>query len=162
MTWKQILFVLTFMVPLIGVARLGDTEAELIERFGQPKSRSNHHVVAQGKSWVLGQALSFRQDDWHVHCYIVDGRCMRISYAKPGDWSEAQIQQVLSSNSQGVRWAEGTPPSQAKSRRAWKRNDGSTAEWTKAGFSLTWNAYEKAKAVLEERAKVEARKIPKI
>lgn len=161
MTWKHGL--LAFLaIATLAQARLGDTEAELIQRFGEPKLRSKHHVLTQGKSWVLGPALFFKQSDWSIQCDLVEGRCMRISYSKPGDWSEEQVQLVLSSNSQGVRWNEGPEPSIAKLKRTWKRNDGSTAVWTRSGMSLTWIAYEKAKAAVEERAKGEAKKMPRI
>lgn len=159
---RILILAVVWFVPVLAVARLGETEAELVNRFGEPKLRSKHHVTAQGKSWVLGPVLFFKQDDWSIHCYMVEGRCMRISYAKPGDWTETQIQQVLNSNSQGVRWGEGSKPSTVQFKRSWKRNDGSTAEWTRSGMSLTWIAYDRAKAAVEERAKAEAKKMPQI
>ena len=77
---------------------------ELITRFGDPTARSHHVVFAQGKLIEMGPILNFRKADWNISCDLVDGRCMRISHSKPGDWSEDQIQFVLAANSQGVKW----------------------------------------------------------
>jgi hypothetical protein len=152
---------------LLGVpftfARLGETEAELIQRFGKPGSQSQHFVFTQGKMQAFGPALFFRQDDWSIQCDLVDGRCMRISYSKPGDWSGDQIMLVLSSNAQGAKWTENSKPSIASIKRTWLRVDGSTATWQKgAGMSLVWDAYNTAKAKFEEREKVASKKKPKI
>ncbi len=88
---------------------------------------------------------------------------MRISYSKPGDWSEDQIRLVLSTNNQGATWTETTKPSLAAFQRTWKRSDGSTATWQKGlSMSLVWQAYDVAKAKVEERAKVAAKAKPKI
>jgi hypothetical protein len=145
-------------------ARLGDTETELVKRFGSPTSVSKHYIYAQGQMLALGPNYIFRQDDWSISCNVIDGRCMQISYSKPGDWTEEQIQLVLSSNSQGAKWTETSKPGSAKYSRTWKRNDGSTATWQKgSGMSLTWSAYDKAKKAAEERARVQsAIKKPKI
>lgn len=87
---------------------------------------------------------------------------MRISYSKPGDWSEDQIRLVLNTNTQGASWTETSKPSTAKFQRTWKRTDGSTATWMGTGMTLVWDAYNVKKAAVEERAKVEAKKKPKI
>ena len=144
-------------------ARLGDTEAELGKRFGKPSLRSMHSIIAQGKSREMGPVFFFKQDDWSISCYLVDGRCMRIGYAKPGDWSEDQIRLVLDTNSQGAAWSESSKPMIASLQRTWRRSDGSTAEWNKGqGMVLVWSAYNVAKAKLEEQAKIEGMKKPKI
>lgn len=145
------------------VARLGETEAELIKRFGTPSGRSSHSIFAQGKVIDMGPVISFRQDEWSISCDLVDGKCMRISYSKPGEWSEDQISLVLNTNTQGASWTETTQPMTSKWHRTWKRIDGSTATWQLgSGMSLVWDAYNVKKAAIEERAKVEAKKKPKI
>ncbi len=144
-------------------ARLGETDAELIKRFGAPTSVSKHSIIAQSKFIELGPTYSFRQDDWSISCDLIEGRCVRISYAKPGDWSEDQIQLVLNSNGQGAKWNENSKASIAMLQRTWRRIDGSTATWSKGGgMYLVWDAYNKAKAKAEEQAKVAAKKKPKI
>lgn len=146
-----------------GQARLGETEKQLIERFGPPRLQAQHSIIAQGKIIPLGPQLHFAEGDWRIVCDIVDGKCLRIAYSKQGDWTEDQFQLVLNNNSQGSKWVEITKPSIAKLQREWKRGDGSTGKWTKVtGFALTWDAYKKAKAKAEERARVEASRKPKI
>lgn len=143
-------------------ARLGEIEAELVTRFGSPTGRSNHSIYAQGKSIQMGPVLVFRQDDWSISCDLIDGRCVRINYSKRGDWSEEQIQLVLTSNSQGAKWELTSKPSANRYHRTWRRTDGSYADWRPTGMSLTWDAYEKAKAKAEEAARVAAMQKPKI
>jgi hypothetical protein len=157
---------LVFMYGLLAViasARLGDTEAELVERFGKPTMHSKHFIFAQGKQREMGPTLHFRLDEWSISCDLVDGRCMRIGYAKPGGWTEDQIRLVLSTNSQGAAWTETSKPMIAKLQRSWHRSDGSMANWNLGqGMNLVWNAYNVAKVKLEEQAKVEGMKKPKI
>lgn len=157
---------LVFMFGVLTVtasARLGDTEAELVKRFGEPTGRSKHSIITQGKLLEMGPVLFFKQDDWSISCDLVDGRCMRIGYSKPGDWTEDQIRLVLNTNSQGAAWTVTTKPSIAKLQRTWRRSDGSTATWNKmGGMNLVWSAYEVAKKKAEDRAKVQGMKKPKI
>lgn len=145
-------------------ARLGDSEAELLKRFGDPIRRSGHMISAQGKSYEMGRRFIFKQDDWTITCIVVDGRCMKIQYGKRGDWTEEQFQLVLSANSQGTAWTETSKASVAKMLRSWKRSDGSIAQWSKpeGSIELTWSAYDRAKAAVETRAKAESSKKPKI
>ena len=145
-------------------ARLGETEAELFKRFGMTKTISHHVTFAQGKMITLGPTLFFKQDDWSIQCDMIDGRCMRILYHKPGDWTSDQIQLVMNSNTQGAKWTETSKQSVISLQRTWRRSDGSTATWGKGtGIQITWSAYEKAKKAAEEKARVEsAAKKPKI
>ena len=164
MTWKSgplLKFILFVLLLTTAQARLGDREEEMIERFGKPTSRSKHWVHAQGKSFELGPKLTFNQDDWFISCDLIDGRCVRISYSKPGDWTEDHIRTVLTANAQGAIWKENSR--NPKMRRDWSRSDGSTAAWSViGGMDLTWDAYNKAKATVEERARVAAKKKPKL
>jgi hypothetical protein len=147
---------------LLAHARLGETEAEMIARFGQPALRGKHSTIAQGKSWDLGPSFYFKQDDWQIHCDLVDGRCVRIRYGKKGDWTDEQFQLVLAYNSQGTKWTENSKPG-SKSVRSWKRSDGATADWIKGGnMKMTVPAYDRAKEVVEAKAKAEASKKPRV
>lgn len=149
--------------PLFAEARLGETEAELVARFGKPQMRARHNVIAQGRITELGPQLHFREGDWRIVCDLFDGRCMRITYSKRGDWTEDQFQTVLNANGQGSRWSETTKKGIEKLQRSWRRADGSEAKWSAiTGITLTWEAYNRAKATAEERARVEASRKPKI
>lgn len=157
------LFALLLTVPLVASARLGETEAQLVARFGEPVMRSMHNIIAQGKIIPLGPRLYFREGDWSIDRDLVDSRCLRISYHKPGDWTEEQIRTVLSANDQGSQWVEQSKSQIAKLQRNWRRTDSSTAEWGKGtGMTLTWVAYLTAKAKAEERARIESSRQPKI
>ena len=143
-------------------ARLGETEAQLLARFGKPVMSSKHSVAAQGRMWELGPSHTFRQDDWNITCDLVDGRCARIAYGKRGDWTEEQIQLVLGSNSQGVKWTE-TTKGDRKLARTWKRADGGEAAWHLGlGMRMVVPAYDRAKQVIEAKAKAAASQKPKI
>jgi hypothetical protein len=156
---------LLLLLPLLltaGHARLGDTERELIARFGQPTFRSSDQIAAQGRMWELGPRFSFQQADWRISCVLVDGRCAAIEYGKAGEWTDEQIQLVLGTNSQGTRWIE-TTKGIPKHNRSWKRADGATAAWTSyGGFKLVVPAYDRARQVIEAKAKAAASQKPKI
>src|SRR5438874_1394864 len=96
--------VLFLSAATLAQARLGETEKQLVERFGAPGSRSRHSIIAQGRIWELGPTLNFKQNDWQISCDLVDERVVRIQYQKVGEWTEDQIQAVLNSNSQGDKW----------------------------------------------------------
>ena len=151
---KSFLGLLFFLSALASAhARLGETETEMIARFGQPALRSKHSTIAQGKSWDLGPSFYFRQDDWQIHCDLIDGRCVRIRYGKVGDWTEEQIQLVLAYNCQGIKWTETSNQSLTKLKRTWKRSDGATAEWNHgSGMKMVVPAYDRAKQVVEAKA----------
>jgi hypothetical protein len=149
-------------ITATALARVGEAEKELVMRFGTPIARSEHIVVAQGKIWKLGPTLVFRQDDWSITCDLVDGRVVRESYGKSGEWTEAHIQTVLNANAQGATWTEINKGSN-RSQRTWRRTDGATASWIIVrGMRIVVPAYERAKVLAESKAKAEANKPAKI
>lgn len=124
---------------------------------------AQHNIISQGKIIPLGPQLHFREGDWRITCDMINGRCMRINYAKRGDWTEEQYQTILSANSQASPWTDTSTKSISKLQRTWRRADGSAAKWAAGiGMTLTWDAYRKAKAKAEDRARVEASRKPKI
>lgn len=158
-----ILVLALFALCSSAYCRLGETERELTTRFGAPVLNSPNSVIAQGKVLAFGRRLVFRQGDWSIACDVVDGKCLRIRYSHPGDWTEDQIETVLNSNGQGAKWTETSKANVAKLQRSWKRTDASVAVWQKGqGMTVTWDVYEKAKAKLEEQARVKAAQKPKI
>jgi hypothetical protein len=134
-------------------ARLGETENELIKRFGSPTSRGSHSASFEGRRYDLGPTMRFRQDDWSISCDLIDGRCVRVSYGKTGSWTQDQISAVLNANAQGDKWTETTAPNVKGIARTWKRGDGAIASWNVvAGLTMTSPVYERAKAVAEAKA----------
>ncbi len=156
-----VLFALLLAVS--GQARLGETEEEMVARFGEPTNRGQHFAWLQGKNWNLGPSLTFKQDDLRITADLVDGGCVHIRYGKLGDWTEDQVKMVLAYSGQGAAWVETSKPNFAKVLRTWKRSDGGAARWrTGVGFELENPAYGRAKAVAEAKAKVGASGKPKI
>lgn len=155
------------IIALIGLvtpvfARIGETEDQLLKRFGEPTSRSRQIHRAQGRSYDLGPTLDFKQEDWRISCDLIDGRCARIVYVKTNQWTEAHFQTVLNANTQGGTWTEMSKPGITAMLRQWKRSDGGVARWSIGSMTITVPAYERAVAVAEAKAKAAAGKPAKI
>jgi hypothetical protein len=160
---KPYLYVLLVVLPSVAFARLGETESELVGRFGAATSRSKEITLTQGKVVDFGVKLTFRQGDWTIECAIIDGRSAREVYHHPGDWTQDQFTTVLASNAQGAKWADVSKESVRKLARKWRREDGATAIWQMGvAMSITHPAYARAKANAEAKAKSDAERIPKI
>jgi hypothetical protein len=154
---------LLLLLPSLAFARLGETETQLSARFGAPASRANEITLTQGKIVEFGLKLTFRQDDWTIESAIIDGRCARETYHKPGDWTDDQFTTILTSNAQGTRWADVSKDSVRKLVREWRRTDGAIAIWQMGvGMSVTHPAYQRAKDKAEANAKTDAARLPKI
>lgn len=157
-------YLFPFILPAIAFARLGETEAELVARFGAAASKGTESAFAQGKFLKFGTTLRFRQGDWSIVCTLIDGRSCKENYQKSGEWTEEQFATVLNSNAQGAKWTMTSKPALKSSSREWKRSDGATATWSRmgTGITVTHPAYRRAKEVLEAKAKAEAARVPKI
>ena len=125
------------LIGLLGTslfARVGETEQQLLQRFGSPISRGKHVTAAQGRSYELGPTLAFKQDDWRISCDLIDGRCVRISYSKTGEWTAEHFQTVLNANSQGEKWTDLSNATVKRMAREWKRSDGVLSLWPRRGL----------------------------
>ena len=159
---KHILILALFLAASYAAfARLGETERELIKRFGQPISRSNVTMFAQSKIWVLGSGLLFEQDVWKISCTVIDERCVAVSYSKRGEWTDAQIDTVLAANAQGVQWTEIMNGLRQYSR-SWRRTDGTMAKWSPNGLWMETPYLQHARDIIEAKAKAEVTSRPKI
>lgn len=164
LTMKRILMLALILVSLpLGVwARLGETERELVARFGKPLTRTDEITLAQGKRIAFGTALRFRQGDWSIECVIIEDRCAQEAYQKPGDWTEDQFRAILSSEAQGARWTDRSQEAVKKIRRDWRRGDGASAVWAAGiGMVVTHPAYGRAKERAEAKAKADASRVPR-
>ena len=156
-------FVIALCLVPCAYSRLGETEVELAKRFGQPVTKARDRLIAEGKITELWPQFTYRQDDWRIRCDIVDGRCARVHYSKPGNWTEEQLQTVLNTNAQGATWTDISKASIRKIAREWKRADGATAVWKSgSGFTITSPAYDRAKTVEEAKVKAKSKQIPKL
>lgn len=134
-------------------ARIGESETELIRRFGAPIDRADHSVDSRETGqYQLGESLTFRLGDWWIACDLVAGRCARISYSKTGSWTEDNFESILSANTQGGNWKDLLSPSMKSLMRKWRRDDGAIAHWVVGSLSITSPEYEKTRAIAEQAA----------
>ena len=156
MNFIRLLFLLLVAFPATVLARLGESETELIARFGDPVSKTKEAAIVQGEEVVFGTRYSFREGRWTMTCSLVEDRCARISYSYPGEWGEEQFSLFLSRNSQGLEWTDVTKPAAKKIMRAWDRTDSGTASWSGNAMTVVAPAYVRAKESAEAKAKAEA------
>lgn len=145
-------------------ARLGETLAQLQERFGEPTSiHKEQFFSASGSKFVeIGSRHTFRDGDWQIDAVIIEGRSSKESYQKRGQWTDAQVETVLNANSQGAAWTE-TKPGPSKISREWRRADGGTAHWQQSlSLTVVHPAYERQKVKKEAEAKANASRPPRI
>jgi hypothetical protein len=156
------LTLIVLWLPAAALARLGETERELVARFGEPRNRTEEITSTQGKMVAFGTRLYFRQGDWSIQCVVIEGRCAKEVYSKPGDWKEDQFQAILSSEAQGAKWTDISETSVKKLKRDWRRSDGATALWQMGvDMTITHPAFVRAKERAEAKAKADASRVPK-
>jgi hypothetical protein len=150
--------VLASCVPLS--ARLGETEAELGKRYGKIFARNPANITEQGRTYVLGETLQFRPEQWFILALLINGRCESVSISKKGEWTEEQFSVLLNGNAGRYAWREVKNPL-PKFKREWIRDDGATAIWLSGSyFTVTTPIREKAIEAIKKRAKAEASKLP--
>ena len=133
---------LLFASALPAVARIGDSETDLTKRYGKPV-RSTGEAI---------RSLTYAYDGWVITSDFVDGICARVSYAKPGEWTEETFEKLLSTNAGEAEWSDGGSPNLKKLMRTWTRHDGTTANWVVGCLSITSPRYAIAKAKSETEA----------
>jgi hypothetical protein len=156
-----IVVLLCLALAQIGHARLGDTEKELVARFGAVQMRGRDLTSFESRTYVVGTTLHFKMDQWSISAVMIDGRCARITYGKPGSWTEEQVATVFNANGAMANWKadrENAP----LIMRSWRRNDGATAQWSLAGLQLTHPAYERHLAMLKAKAEADSHRPPKL
>lgn len=151
----------SLLAACVSQARLGETEVQLVERYGKSIMRAPESVIEQGKVHTLADDFHFRADGWTIIARVVNGRCESISYGKPGEWTEEQYGVLLEANGTRALWEERKTPT-PKTHREWKRRDGATAVWRMLqNLTLETPAYQQAREALKKRAKEEASRPPK-
>src|SRR3954471_18716560 len=128
------------------LARVGETEPELVARYGQVLSRQPARKSAAGKMTIYGERLVFKSTDWDVSAVIIGGKCQEISYTKDGKWTEVQFQFLLQLNGGRKQWTE-QPTRNPDNHREWNRKDKATGSWSAfGGFVVRTPAAEAALA----------------
>lgn len=91
-TTAALLFTAALTLP--ARARIGETQAQLTARYGQP-------VVEASR------ALLFEKNGFKILASMMDGKCFRILYTKEDEITPAEVKTLLSANSgPGVTWAD--------------------------------------------------------
>ena len=112
-------------------ARLGETKAELTERFGTPISEVTWSLGLNGSTYPIGPMLVFKAQDWEITCQMYDSKCLNISYKAPSTLSGQQIAELLRINKQDSEWlylkkkVPGMPD--PLNEKSWMRDDYSSA-----------------------------------
>jgi hypothetical protein len=152
----KFLFLFLLLSISSAIARIEETEEELVKRFGPVESRRKEQTTEHGKHYPFGDVLSFKASPWHVNAVLIDGRCAQIQYVKQdGSFAPEDIKKFLESNRNGFVWTAD------RSNRKWIRGDGVIAEDSpQFGFLVTAPIYEKRKKQALESAKKEAIKAP--
>jgi hypothetical protein len=157
---KGTLLLFLFLVACTSLsARLGETEPELVERFGKIILRGKERIAAQGRANEIGVTLSFKSDQWTVHAVLIDGRCERIRYSKSGAWTDEQLTYLLRQNYSSYPWRE-TSGKYRKSKRDWVRDDGAIATWNAFGLKITSRSYEQTVKSAEGEAATRSKQLP--
>lgn len=121
-------------VPSVSFARLGETEDELIERFGQPVS----DITAKDQVGIADKILMFKKGDTVIHATIYKGQCVSEGYQfMDSNGNEVAINgaalekadAALGANAAGFRWQKHPNPSAINPDmlHAWNRTDGAVA-----------------------------------
>jgi hypothetical protein len=124
---KASLLVLFLLIGLTSSAwaRLGETENQLIARYGQELLKTNVKIPGTQLTFDF---LQFVKSGYSVQVSLVNGVSSEEEIHKPRNESitdeEAQI--LLNANSQGHPWVEDTLKTDVP--RKWHRDDGATAE----------------------------------
>jgi hypothetical protein len=86
-TWIAILIILTVGVTGTAFGRLGDTEKQLIKRYGKPTS-----VRPGGKfNPYFDKWLDFQTQGVHISCGLHAGQCVTIQYTRQTGFKSAEF-----------------------------------------------------------------------
>jgi hypothetical protein len=159
--WKFALLAFVALTQaVVAAARVGETEPELVRRYGKVGARSKEQVMEQQRFYVLGEVLQFRSGGWYIQALMIKGHCERISYYKSGDWTEAQFKHLLEINGGLDSWRDADSRDRNMIRN-WRRSDGTTAFWQNGmSFCVTTPVVDQTRAAIKAAAKAEASKLP--
>ena len=112
-------------------AQLGESEAAILHRFGQPTARETETSVEK--------SLTFEKPGVMTVVDLREGKCVGIAITKIlGDFSPAELQQFLHDNGDGKTWKH-----DKNDADAWYRSDGIVAYATVGFVSIVTPVEEK-------------------
>lgn len=140
MSIRSIVPVLVFaLVALTAVGRVGETEQELVARYGAVTNRQPARKAVQGRMNIYGERLGFKFEFWTVSAVIIAGRCEEITYSLTGKWTEPHFRRLLEINGGWTEWTE-QKTRNPDNHRQWLRRDQTTASWGLTGFMIRTTA----------------------
>lgn len=80
-----IILILVSILPIQLLARLGETEEQILKRYGKPSLRAPEFKIFDGRIVSIGERLSYFQENWNVCCVMMDRGCVQIIYSKTGE-----------------------------------------------------------------------------
>jgi hypothetical protein len=148
------------LIAPVASARVGESEPELVARYGAVTSRQPARKSSQGQMHIYGERLVFRTPDWGVSAVMIGGRCEEINYTKAGDWTKVHFSYLLELNGGRASWTE-QPTLNPAIRRDWQRRDKTMAWWGFTGFMIRTPAIDRALASMEKPAPENTARTPK-
>jgi hypothetical protein len=98
MKWSALIFLLTFVTA--ASARLGDSESQLVKRYGKPIS------VRPGGRYdpYFDKFMDFEKEGIAISCGIHDGKCVTIEYKRDRGFNSLEFEgfKGLNHSSSGV------------------------------------------------------------
>ena len=125
-------------------ARLGETEDQLIQRYGKPIA--DNQLPAWASKGVALHYMEFIKNNVTIFAYLLNGVSVIEEIGK-GQYpmSDQDKQILLSDNAGGHVWKELLPSDGVSSEKRWLRDDGALAVDKWNGINLTAKAYFEAK-----------------
>lgn len=136
---KRLLVLISFLsavliAPSVSFGRLGETEEELIKRFGRPVSE----ITDKKEIGIADKELMFKKNDAIVRVTIYQGQCVSEGYqfmdragnAVPLHGADlAKADAALGANAAGFEWQKHPAPHNINPDmlHAWNRTDGAVA-----------------------------------
>ncbi len=131
------------LIVSVASGRVGETEQELVVRYGAVTNRQPARKAVQGRMNIYGERLGFKFEFWTVSAVIIAGRCEEITYTLNGKWTEPHFRRLLEINGGWSEWTE-QKTRNPDNHRQWLRRDQTTASWGLTGFMIRTPAAEKA------------------
>ncbi len=145
MSVRSIVPVLVFaLVASVAAGRVGETEQELVARYGAVTNRQPARKAVQGRMNIYGERLGFKFEFWTVSAVIIAGRCEEITYSLTGKWTEPHFRRLLEINGGWSEWTE-QKTRNPDNHRQWLRKDQTTAAWGFTDLMIRTQVAEKAR-----------------
>jgi hypothetical protein len=157
-------------------AHLGESLEAVEARLGNPFIPMGvpDQQVFEQRQYTISQQYSFNPNGFSIDGYFINNTCVAINYLILGkkDWTDDQLQDLLSKNSEGKAWTETTPLMTETQKeedaiyhryiRTWKRSDGATAIHDGYQLNFASPTYLQAIAAAKAQAKAESQKVPNL